>query len=214
MCVPKPCSTALMKSTLWSIDLACGLIDAVFKNSLVWGMWELQGGRRSCRAHLSMFTEPGAFSQQQEKRPDGGHPGPNESHCHSVPVTHKNSHTQGGKRTFCTFLCSYISICRYYWLPGVKDLILFCVLVADRLCAGCNKASHSAAAAQILHPNRCKIHTLHLEAVVVQLSPWVLGHKSAVGGFYGRLLIMYCGQKFRFIIFHTFKYSHNLFKNI
>lgn len=65
--VKKPHSAALMKSTLWCIDLACGLIDAVFKNSLVWGMWELQGGRRSCRAHLSMFTEPATFSQQQNR---------------------------------------------------------------------------------------------------------------------------------------------------
>lgn len=39
-------------------------------------------------------------------------------------------------------------------------------------CAGCNKNCCSAAAApQIPHLNRCKIHTLHLEAVLVQLSP-------------------------------------------
>lgn len=92
MFVPKHHCAALMKSTLWSIDLACGLIDAVFKNSLVWGMGELQGSRRSCRAHLSMFTEPGAFIQQQEKRPDRGPPVPNESHCHCTRDAQK--HTQ------------------------------------------------------------------------------------------------------------------------
>lgn len=32
-------------SNQWSIDLACSLIDAVFKNSLVWGAVELQGQR-------------------------------------------------------------------------------------------------------------------------------------------------------------------------
>lgn len=70
----KPCSPALKKSTLRSIDLARGLIDAVFKNSLVWGMGELRGGVRSCRAHLSLFTEPEASSQRRAKRPDGGPP--------------------------------------------------------------------------------------------------------------------------------------------
>lgn len=62
-------TAALMKSTLWSIDLACSLIDAVFKNSLSWGMGELQGSGCSCRARLSMFTEPPAFNQHQEKSP-------------------------------------------------------------------------------------------------------------------------------------------------
>lgn len=132
MSVPKPRSAALMKSTLWSIDLACSLIDAVFKNSLVWGMGELQGGRRSCWAHLSMFTEPGAFSQQQEKRPDGGHPGPNESQCHSAPDMHTNtsihSWPRWEKKKYSARF--YISMCSYYWLLGVKHLVLFHGLIA------------------------------------------------------------------------------------
>lgn len=94
MCT-KPRSAALMKSTLWSIDLACGLIDAVFKNSLVWGMGELQGGRHSCRAHLSMFTEP-EHSVSSEKRGLTGPPSiqwvtlslctrRTQKHAHTVP---------------------------------------------------------------------------------------------------------------------------------
>lgn len=124
MCVPKPCSVALMKSTPWSIDLACGLIDAVFKNSLVWGMGELQGSRRSCRAHLSMFTEPGTFIQQQEKGHDGGHPVSNESLCHSVPDTHKthvHSPTHWEKKLI---LCMYYAptcLCNYYWCSWSKS---------------------------------------------------------------------------------------------
>lgn len=117
MFVPKHRSAALMKSTLWSIDLACGLIDAVFKNSLVWGMGELQGSRRSCRAHLSMFTEPGAFIQQQGKRPDGGHPVPNESHCHSVPDMHKSTRIQSHKvRKVTNILCVFMHLHFYLWL--------------------------------------------------------------------------------------------------
>lgn len=39
-----------------------------------------------------MLTEPGAFIQQQEESPDGGHPVPDESHSHPVPDT--DNHTQ------------------------------------------------------------------------------------------------------------------------
>lgn len=137
MCVPKPCSVALMKSTLWSIDLACGLIDAVFKNSLVWGMGELQGSRRSCRAHLSMFTEPGTFIQQQEKRPEGGHPVPNESHCHSVPDTH-NTCTQSHKVRKEAHIVHVImhlhASAIIIDVLGLNHLILFYGLIVGCLC--------------------------------------------------------------------------------
>lgn len=66
-----PHAAALMKSTLWSIDPACALIDVVFKNSLVGGVGELRGSGPSCRAHLSMFTQAQAFIQQHGERPDG-----------------------------------------------------------------------------------------------------------------------------------------------
>lgn len=185
MSIPKPRSAALMKSTLWSIDLACCLIDAVFKNSLVWGMGELQGGRRSCWAHLSMFTELGAFSQQQEKRPDGGHPGPNESQCHSVPDVHtntsKHSSPRWGKKTNILHVLTYTCVVIIDCLVWSTSSFSMGLLQASWPCACYNKTSRSA---QIFHLNRCNIHTLHLEAVVVQLSPSVLGHKSAVGGFF------------------------------
>lgn len=108
VCVPKPRSAVLMKFTLWSIDLACGLIDAVFKNSLVWDMGELQGSRHSCRTHLSMFTEPRAFSQQQEKRPDKATQG---SMSHTVTLYPPHTHGPArweNKLIFCMCLCTYI----------------------------------------------------------------------------------------------------------
>lgn len=115
-------------------------------------MGELQGSRRSCRAHLSMFTEPGAFIQQQGKRPDGGHPVPNESHCHSVPDMHKSTRIQSHKvrkvtNILCVYAPTFLSVIIIDVL-GLKLLILFYGLIAGCLCAGSNKPSCSA---QILH---------------------------------------------------------------
>ena len=191
MCLQKTRCAVLMKFTLWSIDLPCSLIDAVFKNSLVWGM-------RSYRAagtpvgHICLCLQNEEHSVSSKKR---GLTGPPRAQWVTLsPCTrHTHTHTHTQKQYACTLshrvrkrisyfarshAPTYPSVV-YYWLLGVKRLILSCVPIAVFLCAGCNGTSCSAAAApspQILHPNRCKIHTLHLEAVVVQFlaKSWVI----------------------------------------
>lgn len=114
---PDPHAAALMKTTLWSIDPACGLIDAVFKNSLVWGMGELRGSRPSCRAHLSMFTQPQAFIWQHGERPAGA-------------TRHSKTHTVTAERPAAQTLRALLhpSVSCYCLFP------LFIALTADSLC--------------------------------------------------------------------------------
>lgn len=162
-CAGKPRSAVLMKPTLWSIDLACGLIDAVFKNSLDWGMGELQGGRRSCRAHLSMFTEAGAFSQLHEKRPD--RPPKVQWVTLSLRTANTNTASPGDTRSSCsahsyapTHL--YLELLLIAWWEAPHSFLVI---------ASCNKAL-CPAESQIRHLNT-SLFTLHVEAALVQLSP-------------------------------------------
>ena len=93
MCLQKTRCAVLMKFTLWSIDLPCSLIDAVFKNSLVWGM-------RSYRAagtpvgHICLCLQNEEHSVSSKKR---GLTGPPRAQWVTLSPCTRHTHTHTHK---------------------------------------------------------------------------------------------------------------------